>query len=294
MPSLSELRKKVKGIKATQKITRAMKMVAGARFGKAQQLLSSARQYSSEVDLAFARVMSSLGSIDVASSRGLIQNSDQPVDMSTVKKALVVITGDKGLCGDFNNSILKEAERYLNKEGENVAVVYAIGRKACDRAVHWESKVSVVKFSNVFNNLDFALADRMGLQLITDFQQGKFKKVDIISARFKSMIKREISTVQLLPLEYGKAPDSYDTLIEPIEPGEFFAVLLPLVCKSKLYVGLRESLVAELAARMRAMDSATTNAGSLIEKITLEMNKVRQATITREIAEIIGTNEVVK
>lgn len=288
MPSLAELRKKVKGITSTRKITRAMKMVAGARFGRAQVGLNGARRFATDLDTMLNDILAQTGA-ERDIMRILIGH-----DLPSVKKtALIVITGDKGLCGDFNNSVMREADRMIKADPAGIGAVFAVGRKACD---HYRKMrlSSLTEYSMVFTTLDFALADRIVTDVVAAVMTKGITQVSVMSANFVSMMKHAVTEKKLLPLTYEKPANARESLLEPSGQNEILSALLPMVLKARMYRMLRESYVAELAARMRAMDNATNNAGSLIERITLEMNKVRQANITREIAEIIGTNEVVK
>jgi F-type H+-transporting ATPase subunit gamma len=288
MPSLSELRKKIKGIKSTSKITRAMKMVAGARFNKAQSFMNGSRRFYEETFSTFSQLV-----VSAEQSQNIKRFVSFDKKSILTKTGLIVITGDKGLCGDFNSSILKEADRFVKNPDNNVSCIFTIGRKACDYFRKSQSK-KVIEYPNIFTNLDFAFADRLGQEILKKFDEDKLTSVIVISSHFKSMIKKEITTYNLLPMFIDKNTKSTGCLYEPEDEDELLSSTIPFVIKATLYKSLRESYVAELAQRMRAMDNATTNAGVIIDKITLEMNKARQATITRELTEIIGSNEVIK
>lgn len=288
MPSLSELRKQIKGIKSTSKITRAMKMVAGARFNKAQSLMLGSRKFYDEMFSTFSQLVVSA---EQSPKIKKFISSDDKQAMS--KTGLIVITGDKGLCGDFNSSVIKEADRTINNPDNNISCVFVVGRKGCD-SLRKRNGLKIIEFPNVFLNLNFAFADRLGQEILKKFVDEHLSSVIIISSLFKSMIKKEVAKSVLLPLNIDKTIKSTGCLYEPADEDELLTSTIPFIVKSHLYKLLRESYVAELAQRMRAMDNATTNAKMLIDKITLEMNKARQANITRELTEIIGTNEVIK
>jgi F-type H+-transporting ATPase subunit gamma len=288
MPSLSELRKQIKGIGSTRKITRAMKMVAGARFSKAQVMMTGSRRFADEMQNLFYNLL--LSSDPSQYVKKFISKDD---NLTGRKKGLIVITGDKGLCGDFNTSTIKEAERVIKSESGNVFSIFAVGRKACDY-FRKSGLPNVFEYPNVFSNLDYSLADKLEQEIFKQFSENSISSIVVVSAKFKSMIKKEVSRTILLPIIPDKNIKPAGSLFEPEDSDQFLKSMVPMLVKAKIYSLLRESYVAELSSRMRAMDNATTNAGTLIEKITLEMNKVRQATITRELAEIIGTNEVIK
>jgi len=289
MASLSELRKQIKGIKSTSKITRAMKMVASARFSRAQAAMVGSRRFYDEVFSTFSQLVVSADKSPRTVRYISFDNKPSP----RKKIGLIIVTGDKGLCGDFNSSIIRDAERMLKNPENNIASVFTLGRKACDY-FRKNPDYKIIEYPNIFNNLEIAFAERLGAEILKKFDEEKLTSVIVISARFKSMIKKEIETTTLLPVYIDKSTKPSGCLYEPMDEDELMASTIPFVVKSLIYKLLRESYVAELAQRMRAMDNATTNAGTLIEKITLEMNKVRQGNITRELTEIIGTNEVIK
>lgn len=288
MPSLSELRKQIKGIKSTSKITRAMKMVAGARFNKAQSLMQGSKRFYEEIFSTFSQLV--ISAEQSQKIKKFISFDNKPF---LTKTGLVVITGDKGLCGDFNSSIIKEAEKTIKNPDNNISCVFSVGRKACDY-FRKNKDLKIIEYPNIFLNLEFAFADRLGQEILKKFDNDNLTSVIVISSLFKSMIKKEISKSVLLPLVIDKSIKSTGCLYEPMDEDELLISTVPFVIKSVLYKILRESYLSELAQRMRAMDNATTNAKMLIDKITLEMNKARQANITRELTEIIGTNEVIK
>jgi len=289
MASISELRKQIKGIKSTSKITRAMKMVAGARFNRAQTAMNNSRIFYDEMFSTFSQLVVSAEQSQKVARHITFDNKPFPLP----KVGLIIITGDKGLCGDFNSSVIREAEKTLKNPDSHISCVFTIGRKGCD----YFRKIpdfKIIEYPNVFNNLEFAFADKFGSEILRTFDDEQLTSVMVISAQFKSMIKKEVKETTLLPLYVDKSTKSTGCMYEPQDEDELMVSTLPFVVKSLIYKLLRESYVAEIAQRMRAMDNATTNAGTLIEKITLEMNKVRQGNITRELAEIIGTNEVIK
>jgi F-type H+-transporting ATPase subunit gamma len=288
MPSLSELRKQIKGIKSTSKITRAMKMVAGARFNKAQSFMQGSKRFYEEMFSTFSQLV--VSAEQSQKIKKFVSFDNKPV---LTKTGLIVITGDKGLCGDFNSSIIKEAEKTIKNPVNNISCVITLGRKACDYFRKFNN-FKIIAYPNIFSNLEFAFADRLGQEILKLFAEDQLTSVIAISSHFKSMIKKEITKTSILPLVIDKNTKSTGCLYEPMDEDELLSSTVPFVIKASLYKLLRESYVAELAQRMRAMDNATTNAGIIIDKITLEMNKARQANITRELTEIIGTNEVIK
>lgn len=296
MPSLAELRKKIKGISSTRQITKAMKMVAGARFSRAGRQMADARPYEAEAGKLLFDFLAIAGR-----PRGRFAAlCSAPGDTGAVdpkrRAGVMVVAADKGLCGDFNNSILREADRYCRKNVHPVAVLIAVGRKAVE---HYKTSAVARKIERqkFFNRFDYSIADRLGDEAMKLFLEENLCEMAVAHSRFGSMMRQQVSVTRLLPVEVppGRGDSQVrSTMVEPAEEETVLGALLPMYVKAVLYGILRSSFAAELAARMRAMDNATRNAGSLIDSVTLEMNKVRQAVITRELSEIIATNEVVK
>lgn len=295
MPSLAELRKKIKGIASTRQITKAMKMVAGARFARAARQMSDALYYQAETEKLLNEFLSLIGPPRGKFAPLCTAPGAPAVPSPQSKVGLMVIAADKGLCGDFNNGILREADQYIKNNGGRVAVLFAIGRKAVE---HYKSSAIArrVDYQQFYNRFDFGTADTIGKEAMGIYLEEGLGGYTVVHSHFKSRIKHQLTVTRLLPVEPSAPRDAQYrcTMIEPAEEDEVLQALLPMYLKAKLYGIMRDSFAAELAARMNAMDNATRNAGSLIDSITLEMNKVRQAVITRELAEIIATNEVVK
>ncbi|NLG17939.1 MAG: ATP synthase F1 subunit gamma [Fibrobacter sp.] len=288
MQSISELRKQIRGIASTQKITNAMKMVAGARFNKALSLMHNTQTFHNELKVTFDAISSVLE--PPSSKRKLISVSDTiPED----RIGIIVMTGDKGLCGDFNTSILKEANRFFVDKGNSVKAGFGVGRKASN-FIRSTGLTVKSEYPLVTTGIEFAFADKIGREILSAFATEDLSSIVCVSSRFHSMGKRSVTATPLLPLIAKKKETTTDLLIEPLDSDEVFAAMIPLLFKAQIFSLLQENYVSELSARIRAMDNATTNAGVIIDQITLEMNKARQASITREIAEIIGTNEVIK
>ena len=295
MPSLAELRKKIKGISSTRQITKAMKMVAGARFGRAGRQRSDALYYQTELEKVLFGFLSLAGPPRGKLVRLYSIVGTQAAAAPQGQAGVFVIAGDKGLCGDFNNAILREADGLIRKNAERVKVLFAVGRKSVD---HYKNSPIKRKheYQQFFNRFDSGMADTIGQELYKAYHEEDLSELIVVHSHFQSMIKQKVSSLRLLPIEatvpQGNAYRSM--LCEPADEEMMLNKLIPMYLTARLYAALRDSFTAELAARMRAMDNATRNAGSLIDSITLEMNKVRQAVITRELAEIIATNEVVK
>jgi F-type H+-transporting ATPase subunit gamma len=292
MPSLSELRRKIKGVTSTRQITKAMKMVAGARFARANRQMVEARSFADGIEKILGEFLYVCRPTEKTSRFISIDGNPAP---AVKKVGLVAVAGDKGLCGDFNNKVVREADRIIQESGPNFQALFVVGRKLCG---HFRSKSFPVykEHSGVFNRLEFGHADQVGQEILKQYVEQQLTLVQVAGGSFKSMIKQQVAVTNLLPIRYScnDTQACRDMIYEPIGEDELLHSLIPFYVKARLYALLCESFTAELAARMWAMDNATNNADTLIDEIKLEMNKVRQAVITREIAEIIGTNEVVK
>ena len=296
MPSLAELRKKIRGISSTRQITKAMKMVAGARFSRAVRQMTDARFYEAEVANLLSDFFAIAGRPRGPMAAFCCFSGTRENGTPRGKTGLMAVAADKGLCGDFNNGVFREADQYCRTCGDRVAVLFAVGRKAVE---HYKTSGTIrkVEYQKFFNRFDSGIAGRIGDETLRIYKEENLSELTVVHSRFRSMMKKEITVTKLLPVEIQPARGDSAvrcTMIEPADEDALFGALLPMYVKAKLYGILRGSFASELAARMRAMDNATRNAGSLIDSVTLEMNKVRQAVITRELAEIIATNEVVK
>ena len=285
MPSLLDLRRRIRAVKNTQQITKAMKMISASKLRRAQQRVIGARPFA----LQMQRVLNSLASrVDPASHPLLAEREDSP----DAKVLLIVITADKGLAGGFNTNIIKAASIFINKAGGPVALGL-VGRKGRDFFKRRGFEVRVEEIG-IFQRVKYADAKRIADMAIEEFTSGRASKVFIVYNEFKSVMQQRVTTEQLLPIPKGgnaegKAPvaGDVDYLYEP-GPAEILGDLLPKHIEIQVYRALLESAAAEHAARMTAMDAATKNSGEIIDTLTLYMNKVRQAAITREIIEVVS------
>jgi F-type H+-transporting ATPase subunit gamma len=256
-----------------------MKTVSAAKLRRAQERVMNARPYANQL----RQVLSDL------SSR--IDNISHPLlDVRSEEKVLlVVVTADRGLCGAFNSNIIRTAQIFLRERaGQHVALSFA-GRKARDffrrreAAIHSEA-------INIFSRLDYGTARDIAGKIIQSYSTAEFDAVHLIYNEFKSVIQQKLVVEQLLPLKRGELDDplSQNDYIFEQPPQEIFNRLLPRYVEVQVYRALLESAASEHGARMAAMDTATRNAGDMIEALTLNMNRVRQAAITREIIEVVS------
>ena len=288
MPSLLDLRRRIRAVKSTQQITKAMKMISASKLRRAQDRVVGARPFA----LQMQRVLNSLASrVDPSSHPLLTEREDSP----DAKVLLIVITADKGLCGGFNTNIIKAASVFINNAGAPVSLGL-VGRKGRDFFKRRGFDVRVEEIG-IFQRVKYADAKRIADAAIDEFTSGRVSKVYIVYNEFKSVMQQRVVTEQLLPIPKasgiqageGKAPvpGDVDYIYEP-GPAQILGDLLPKHIEIQVYRALLESAAAEHAARMTAMDAATKNSGEIIDTLTLYMNKVRQAAITREIIEVVS------
>jgi len=291
MPSLQSLRRKIASVKNTQKITKAMKMVAAAKLKRAQDRILAARPYAHQL----REVMGNLSQRVNRASHPLLSRRDGNA------LELLVVTSDRGLCGAFNTNILRRAVEFLEEQrgqGKHVSVSLA-GRKSIDffKRRDWPIRQ---EWGGVFDRLSFEHALDIGQNIVAQYHEGTFDHLYVVYNEFKSVMQQEVTVEKLLPIESLQDSDGGDKpsmggsyLYEPDE-GELLNTLLPKHFEIQTYRVLLESAAAEQASRMTAMDGATRNAGELIKKITLFYNKTRQATITKELLDIVGGAEAIK
>ena len=296
MATLREIRRRVTSVKSTQKITKAMKMVAAAKLRRAQAELVSTRPYAHKMNELLRHLVTK---IDL-SIHPLLQERE-------IKRILlVVVSGDRGMCGAFNGNIVKSAVDHLNtqypqlmNEQDGVRIV-TVGKKATD----FFSKRNYnlyTKHVGLFGNLHFGHARTILQQLVDDYLKGNYDKVEIIYNEFKSVIQQRIVVEQILPIPPEQIQKSKELhmlaqvdYIYELSSSEIIDLLLPKHLNFQMWRILLESSTAEEGARMTAMNNATENAKELIRDLTLSYNKARQASITKELLEIVGGAEALK
>jgi F-type H+-transporting ATPase subunit gamma len=290
MATLREIRRRITGVKNTQKITKAMKMVAAARLRRAQEAIVSARPYARKLGELLRHLVTK---VDVNLNPLLVGREPRTV-------LLVVVTADRGLCGSFNSNIIKAAIHRLQSQGDVVSKVMTIGRKGSEFFGRRNFDV-VTKHSGIFSDLDFDDARSFVHEMSEGYLEGKFDKVEVIYNEFKSVIHQRIVVEQLLPIppEEIQSPkdlkglSQVDYIYEP-SSAEIVNVLVPRHLNFQMWRILLESNAAEQGARMTAMDNATENARELIRDLTLKFNNARQASITKELLEIVSGAEALK
>jgi F-type H+-transporting ATPase subunit gamma len=281
MPSLIDLRRRIRAVKSTQQITKAMKMIAASRLKRAQDRVMAARPFATEALKVLNRLATS------------VDQDEHPLlrapDPASGRALLIVITGDRGLCGSFNTNVLKAASQFIISEGRRRQVALElVGRKARD-AFRRRGFEVLYETTGIFQRLTFDHAVEIGNVAIERFSSGEVSTVHMIYNEFKSVIAQKLVVEQLLPiprLEPTAGP-AVNYIYEP-SAEDIFRDLLPRHVQLQIFRALLETNAAFFAAQMTAMDAATRNSAEMIENLTLYMNKVRQAGITREIIEVVS------
>ncbi len=290
MANLKEIRKRITSVKATQKITRAMKMVAGARLNRAQQRITAMRPYAVTTGRVLREVVSAGVGDEAASNHPLLAKREE-------KRALyLVVTSDRGLCGSFNSSINKQAEaewRTTQAAGREVQLAL-IGRKGRDYFRRRKAPVFHA-FEGVWENLGPDTARRVATTLLTPFLKGEVDALYLVYNEFKSAMSQNVVIEPLFPLSSSSVEEqdsalAQDFIFEP-DRGALLERLVPMYVEISILRALYESMASELGARMTAMDAATKNASEMISDLTLQYNQARQAAITTELLEIISGAE---
>ena len=274
MATLKEIRRRIASVKSTQQITKAMKMVAAAKLRRAQMNIEKTRPYA----LKLRDTIASLA-LRTDHNRHPLLAVREPENT-----AVMVVTGDRGLCGSFNSNIIRKVENTL--EGEEELIV--VGKKGVDYFTRRNWNV-VQKHSGIFRELNFGNAASIGEMVVRYYTEANLDRVLLIYNEFKSAVRQFVVLEQLLPVKPVEIDELYpqDYIFEP-SPEDVLNRLLPLNVNMQLWRALLESNAAEQGARMTAMENATDAAQEMIDSLTLHYNKARQASITREIMDIIG------
>ena len=284
MPSLLDYRRRIRAVKNTQQITKAMKMIAASRLRKAQERMVGVRPFSHQI----VRLLHNLATVVDEEKHPLLAARDLTTPGAHV--LMIVVTADKGLCGGFNTNLIKAASSRMLDHPTRRHTMALIGRKGRDFFRRRGMPVTF-ELSGVFSHLKYVHAQEIARVVTDEFTSGRVDGVELIYNEFKSVMQQRVLVEQLLPIP-RLPPDIAPTggveyLYEP-NPQKIFDELLPRYVEFDIFHALLESVAAEHAARMTAMDAASKNAGDVIEALTLHMNKVRQAAITREIIEVVS------
>jgi F-type H+-transporting ATPase subunit gamma len=289
MANLRAIRKRIGSVKSTQQITKAMKMVSAAKLKRAQDAIVAARPYARKMREVIQAVAGRAGE----DAHPLLSSRERK------KVALLVVTSDRGLCGGFNSNLLRAVNRFLRENGGGTEdmVLFVVGRKARD--FFRRRQVPMRKeYLNVLGTASYGHAEQMANDLVGGFLEEEFDEVVVAFNEFRSAISQVVRMEKLFPVAVEQAgenaaADGIDYLYEPSQQ-EILATLLPKYVEAQIFRVLLESVAGEHGARMTAMDSATNNAVEMISRLTLQMNRARQASITKELMEIIGGAEALK
>jgi F-type H+-transporting ATPase subunit gamma len=286
MATLRDIRRRIRSVESTQKITRAMKLVAAAKLRRAQERILSARPYAAKM----AELLASLVSRAEGEAHPLL------VRRPAARKRLVIITADKGLCGAFNSNILRASLAFLREQGETNVTLVVVGKKARDfyRRRPWEVKLEMLGF---FDRLAYSHAQELAGGLMQEYLGGEVDEVHLMYNEFRSVAVQRVKREQLLPIApapaEGQAEAGGDYIYEP-SPEAILAALLPRHVTTQVYRALMESVAGEYGARMTAMEAASKNAKEMIGVLTIQYNKARQERITKELLDIVGGAEALR
>ncbi len=289
MASLDDLKKRIASVKSTQKITKAMKMVAAAKLRRAQESAEKGRPYSDKMNNVILNLSSGISDKENA-PKLLSGTGNDKVHLC------VVMTSDRGLCGGFNSNIIKKAKSYfakLSEEGKDLKIV-TVGSKGNDQLKRFYGNKIIANMSfKESKNANYFDAEKVGKMVIEKFESEEFDVCTIFYNQFKNVITQIPQAQQIIPLntdnsEENKSEDSYE--FEPDED-EILSNLLPKNISTQIFKAMLENSASEQGSRMSAMDNATRNAGEMVDKLTIEYNRSRQAAITKELIEIISGAE---
>jgi F-type H+-transporting ATPase subunit gamma len=290
MATLRDIKLRIKGVKSTQQITKAMKMVAAAKLRRATESILNARPYAKKISV----LLSHLVNEDDKLSNPLF------AEREIKNVAVVVVTADRGLCGAFNTNIIREASSYVEEEIKQKGLeyqLYCLGKKGADYFRRRDYNIAAA-YPGIFSQIDYTTAQKLVGEIIPKYIDGSIDKVIIIFNEFKSIIQQKIVVEQFLPIvsHNEKENNKHESINYIYEPDQkaIFNYLIPKHLKGQMWRVLLESNASEFAARMTAMDNATTNAKELIRTLSLTYNSKRQAAITTEILEIVSGANALK
>ncbi|HUB80434.1 MAG TPA: ATP synthase F1 subunit gamma [Bryobacteraceae bacterium] len=280
MPSLIDIRRRIRSVKNTQQITKAMKMVSAAKLRRAQDRVIAARPYGAMLRQILGNVAAALANDESAGQNPLLAQREEK------RILLVLVTSDKGLAGAFNTNLTKAAQRFVAEHKDASVQMILIGRKGRDFFRKRGAKV-VSEHINLAGKLNYADVAAIAGKAMEMYRNEEIDAVYLIYNEFKSVVAQTLVTNRVLPIRIPEQKNPPDYIFEQ-PPAEMLHALLPRYVETEFYRALAESTAAEHAARMTAMEAATSNAGDMIDKLTLHMNRVRQASITKEIIEVVS------
>jgi F-type H+-transporting ATPase subunit gamma len=288
MANLKEIKKRIGSVKNTQQITKAMKMVSAAKLRRAQEAVVAARPYSDKMK----EVLASIAARNIETSHPLLEQREKN------NALILLITADRGLCGGFNSNITKAAVKFVQQRTDDYAeyTLRIVGKKGKD-LLKRRKDVNIDKvYENITGSVTYATAALLGQEIVEDYEAEKYDAVYIIYNQFHSAINQEVTVNQLLPIVPEEAEEEHyvtDFIYEP-DSKKVLHSILPKYIEVQVFGALLESVASEHGARMSSMDSATKNASEMINKLTLQYNRARQAAITKELMEIVSGAESIK
>ena len=282
MATLREVKKRIRTVHSTRRITKAMEMVAAAKLRKAQTRVEQAKPYAAKLDEMLSH-LAKASTTEIAHP----YFEERPVQ----RRTLVVLVSDRGLCGSFNSNVLRQADRWLNEHNDAEHEIVAVGKRARDYYRRRNRKI--LEFYGDWNGvIDYGRAREIAGMLANRFVSGETDEIDFLYTRFLSMTRYQVTTDRYLPVgrpevSTEEEASASDYIFEP-NAEEIYAALMPSYANTKMITVLAESFAAEHGSRMMAMGNATKNAGEMVDTLTLEYNKARQAQITKELLEVVS------
>ena len=280
MPSLIDIRRRIRSVRNTQQITKAMKMVSAAKLRRAQDRVIAARPYAALIRKVLSNLAAAVGADEQAGSNPLLARRPEK------RILLLLFTSDKGLAGAFNANVIKAAQKFIEDHREIEIEIEAIGRKGRDFFRKRGAKMTG-EHVGILGNPRFEEAATIARKAIERFREGEIDAVYVLNNEFKSMVAQRLAEAKLLPVEIPAHTEPMDYIFEQ-PPNQMLEALLPRFVETEVYRSMLETSAAEHAARMMAMEAATSNANDMINTLTLYMNRVRQAAITKEIIEVVS------
>ena len=279
MPSLLDIRRRIRSVKNTQQLTKALKTVSAAKLRRAQERVFSARPYASQLKTVLGDLAARIETV----THPLLEVRPE------ARILLLVITADRGLCGAFNSNVIRAAQNFTREHRNETVQLCVIGRKGRDFFRRRGTPIQFT-FTDIFSRLDYGHAKEISERVIDVYTRSEFDAVYVVYNEFKSVIQQRLVTEKILPFDRGELKGTQSTIdyIYEQPPQEIFNRLLPRYVETQIFRSLLESAASEHGARMSAMDTATRNAGEMIDMLTLNMNRIRQAAITREIIEVVS------
>jgi len=280
MPSLRDIKRRIRSVENTKQITRAMQMVAAAKLRRAQQRVEAARPYAE-------KMQAMLESLAAAAS-GLNHPLFEVREVN--RRALVLMTSDRGLCGSYNTNLIRRATTFLAEEGQGAPLLIPVGKRGHDWFKRRPWAIGDV-YSDWHGNLDFERVKQLTRYLLELFESGEVDQIHLLYTQFVSTVSYRVTLEQFLPIVPPEGAEANEEFIFEPSPEVIFERLLPAYALTKVQTAMAEALASEHGARMFAMSNATKNAEEMIETLTLVRNKARQAVITKEMLEIVGGAE---